>query len=148
MILKYFNIRCSAYFALILLNAMCPWELLASAGTFISVVGVYSVFLSLIYGIQICDYFLIRQQRVKLLDLYCPAPSGIYHYVRGVNSRAFTALVVGWALQLPGFVVTVNTSVSVPGHILLRFATGVGNQLHYLLYPVPTISADGRGRVR
>jgi NCS1 family nucleobase:cation symporter-1 len=41
---KYFNIRRGAYFALILSIAMCPWELLASAGTFISVMGACKYF--------------------------------------------------------------------------------------------------------
>jgi NCS1 family nucleobase:cation symporter-1 len=36
---KYFNIRRGSYLALIISIAMCPWELLASAGTFISVMG-------------------------------------------------------------------------------------------------------------
>lgn len=42
---KYLNIRRGAYISLILSIAMCPWQLLASAGTFISVMGAYSVFL-------------------------------------------------------------------------------------------------------
>lgn len=36
---KYFNIRRGSYFALVCSIVMCPWELLASAGTFISVMG-------------------------------------------------------------------------------------------------------------
>lgn len=42
---KYLNIRRGAYIALIISIAMCPWELLASASTFISVMSAYSVFL-------------------------------------------------------------------------------------------------------
>jgi len=111
---KYFNIRRGAYLALILSIAMCPWELLASAGTFISVMGAYSVFLGPMCGIQICDYFIIRSRRVKLSDLYSPSPSGIYYYVRGINPRAFAAWVCGWAPQLPGFIANVNPKISVP----------------------------------
>ncbi|KIX95714.1 uncharacterized protein Z520_08421 [Fonsecaea multimorphosa CBS 102226] len=111
---KYFNIRRGSYLALILSIAMCPWELLASAGTFISVMGAYSVFLGPMCGIQICDYFLVRSRRIKLSDLYRPSPSGIYYYFHGVNPRAFVAWVCGWAPQLPGFIAYVNPSVSVP----------------------------------
>jgi NCS1 family nucleobase:cation symporter-1 len=111
---KYFNIRRGAYLALVLSIAMCPWELLASAGTFISVMGAYSVFLGPMCGIQICDYFLIRQRRMKLSDLYTPSHTGIYYYFRGVNSRAFVAWVCGWAPQLPGFIADVSPSVTVP----------------------------------
>jgi NCS1 family nucleobase:cation symporter-1 len=42
---KYINIRRGAYVGLVLSIVMCPWELLASAGTFISVMSAYSVFL-------------------------------------------------------------------------------------------------------
>ncbi|EXJ88396.1 hypothetical protein A1O1_05326 [Capronia coronata CBS 617.96] len=111
---KFFNIRRGAYFALVLSIAMCPWELLASAGTFISVMSAYSVFLGPMCGIQICDYFLIRRRHVKLSDLYSPSSSGIYYYFHGFNLRAFAAWVCGWAPQLPGFIADVNASVTVP----------------------------------
>ncbi|KIW71751.1 hypothetical protein PV04_03885 [Phialophora macrospora] len=111
---KYFNIRRGAYLALVISIAMCPWELLASAGTFISVMGAYSVFLGPMCGIQICDYFIIRSRKMKLSDLYSPSPAGIYYYFRGVNPRAFAAWVCGWAPQLPGFVGNVNKSVTLP----------------------------------
>jgi nucleobase:cation symporter-1, NCS1 family len=39
------NIRRGAYVGLALSVAMCPWELLSSAATFISVLSAYSVFL-------------------------------------------------------------------------------------------------------
>ena len=124
---KYINIRRGAYIALILSIAMCPWELLSSASTFISVMGAYSVFLGPMCGIQICDYFVIRSRRMKLSDLYTPAPSGIYYYFHGVNPRAFVAWVVGWAPQLPGFIANVNTSVSV---------TQANMKMFYLAFPL------------
>lgn len=135
---KYFNIRRGAYFALVLSIAMCPWELLASAGTFISVMGAYSVFLGPMCGIQICDYFLIRGQRVKLTDLYTPSSSGIYYYFRGVNPRAFIAWVCGWAPQLPGFIANVNASVTVPKASMEMFylAFPLGMAISFTLYYV------------
>ncbi|EOD51179.1 putative ncs1 nucleoside transporter protein [Neofusicoccum parvum UCRNP2] len=110
----YLNIRRGAYVGLVLSIALCPWELLSSAATFISVLSAYSVFLGPMVGIQICDYWLVRRRRVKLSDLYHAGPSGIYYFVRGVNWRAFVAWVVGWAPQLPGFVHAVNEEISVP----------------------------------
>ncbi|EXJ78274.1 hypothetical protein A1O3_09435 [Capronia epimyces CBS 606.96] len=135
---KYFNIRRGAYFALVLSIAMCPWELLASAGTFISVMGAYSVFLGPMCGIQICDYFLIRRRRVKLSDLYTPSSSGIYYYFRGVNLRAFAAWVCGWAPQLPGFIANVNSSVSVPKASMEMFylAFPLGLAISFTIYYV------------
>ncbi|KAL2432210.1 Transporter aclS [Exophiala dermatitidis] len=124
---KYFNIRRGAYFALILSIAMCPWELLASAGTFISVMSAYSVFLGPMCGIQICDYFFIRRRLVKLTDLYSPSKSGLYYYFKGFNPRAFVAWVCGWAPQLPGFVANVNTTVTIPKASM---------EMYYLAFPL------------
>lgn len=69
---SYINIRRGAYVGLVLSIAMCPWELLASAGTFISVLGAYGVFLGPMTGIMVCDYFVLRRRRLKLSDLYHP----------------------------------------------------------------------------
>jgi NCS1 family nucleobase:cation symporter-1 len=87
-------------------------------------------------GIQICDYFFIRRQRVKLTDLYSPSPSGIYYYVRGVNPRAFVAWVCGWAPQLPGFIANVNPTVSVPRACMEMFylAFPLGLAISFTLY--------------
>lgn len=133
---KYLNIRRGAYAALIVTIAMCPWELLASAGTFISVMGAYSVFLGPMCGIQICDFFLIRSQKIKLTDLYTPSKTGIYFYFHGVNPRAFAAWVIGWTPQLPGFIANVNTSVHIPDACTKMFylAFPLGFAISFLVY--------------
>lgn len=133
---SYLNIRRGAYIALVVTIAMCPWELLASAGTFISVMGAYSVFLGPMCGIQICDFFLVRSQKLKLSDLYTPNRNGIYYYFHGVNPRAFAAWVVGWAPQLPGFIANVNKSVHIPHACTKMFylAFPVGFAISFLVY--------------
>lgn len=42
---SFINIRRGAYIGLVLSIAMCPWQLLSAASTFISVLSAYSVFL-------------------------------------------------------------------------------------------------------
>lgn len=42
---SFINIRRGAYVGLVLSCAMCPWQLLSAAATFISVLSAYSVFL-------------------------------------------------------------------------------------------------------
>ena len=124
---KYINIRRGAYIALVISIAMCPWELLASAGTFISVMSAYSVFLGPMCGIQICDYWIVRSKRLKLADMYDPHTDGFYWFYHGYNWRSFAAWVIGFAPQLPGFVASVNPSVSVP----------VGSmRMYYLAFPL------------
>lgn len=124
---SYINIRRGGYIALVLSIAMCPWQLLSSAATFISVLSAYSVFLGPMVGLQVCDYWIIRQRRIKLSDLYHRRTTSIYYFNKGFNWRAFVAWVVGWASQLPGFAHAITPSISVP----------VGcTRLYYLAFPL------------
>ncbi|KAK8857243.1 hypothetical protein PGQ11_013155 [Apiospora arundinis] len=110
----YIDIRRGAYIGLILSIAMCPWELLSSAGVFISVLSAYSVFLGPIVGIMVCEYWVLRKRRVKLSDLYHPGKSGLYYYWNGFNLRAFASWIVGWSYLIPGFIHNVNPAIGVP----------------------------------
>lgn len=124
---KYINIRRGAYIGLVISIAMCPWELLSSAGTFINVMSAYSVFLGPMCGIQICHYWLICHRCIKLSDLYDPHKGGIYYYAKGANYRSFVAWVVGWATQMPGFINAVNPNISVAKQL---------QELYYLAFPL------------
>ncbi|KAF2094737.1 NCS1 nucleoside transporter family protein [Rhizodiscina lignyota] len=124
---NFINIRRGAYIGLILSIALCPWELLSSAATFISVLSAYSVFLGPMVGIQIAEYWIIRRRRIKLSDLYHNRRSGIYYYFYGINWRSFVSWVVGWASQIPGFAHAVNKNIVVPAGC---------NELYYLAYPL------------
>ncbi|KAK8004504.1 hypothetical protein PG989_004223 [Apiospora arundinis] len=110
----YIDIRRGAYIGLVLSIVMCPWELLSSAGVFISVLSAYSVFLGPIVGIMVCEYWVLRQRRVKLSDLYHPGKSGLYYYWNGFNLRAFASWIVGWSYLIPGFIHNVNPAIGVP----------------------------------
>jgi NCS1 family nucleobase:cation symporter-1 len=124
---RFINIRRGAYIALVMSIALCPWDLLASAGTFLSVMSAYSVFLGPMCGLMIAEYWVIRSRTVKLSDLYHPDPKGIYYFWHGINWRSFAAWIIGFAPQLPGFIHAVNSNASVP----------VGcTELYYLAYPL------------
>lgn len=133
---KFINIRRGAYLGLVVSIAMCPWELLASAATFINVLSAYSVFLGPICGIMVCEYWVIRQRKIKLSDLYHPRPEGTYYYWKGINLRAYLAWVIGFASQLPGFVNAINPSIKVPiGCVRLYYlAFPLGFALSFLVY--------------
>ncbi|KAI9147473.1 Transporter aclS [Paramyrothecium foliicola] len=144
---SYINIRRGSYIALILSIAFCPWELLSTAAVFISVLSAYSVFLGPIIGIQICDYWLVRRQILKLSDLYHAKPEGIYYAYHGFNIRSFVAWVLGFATQLPGFAQNVTPSrvtVSRPWSELFYLAFPLGFTIsfvaHYIInrvFPPP-----------
>lgn len=124
---SYVNIRRGSYIGLVISIALCPWQLLSSAATFISVLNAYSVFLGPLTGIMVCEYWVLRQRRVKLTDLYHPRKEGLYHYWYGINWRSFLSWVIGWAYLIPGFAHAVTPHVTVP-----RACT----DLYYLAYPL------------
>jgi NCS1 family nucleobase:cation symporter-1 len=83
---------------------MQPWRLLADPSGYIFkwLVG-YSGGLGSIAGVMIADYWLVRQQRLKLGDLY--RTQGVYTYAGGWNWRAVAATLVGCTLAWIGLVV-------------------------------------------
>ncbi len=84
--------------------AMQPWRLLADASGYIFtwLLG-YSGGLGSIAGVLIADYWLVRQKRLKLEDLYLT--HGVYRYDRGWNWKAVAATIVGCSLAWGGLVV-------------------------------------------
>lgn len=81
--------------------AMQPWYVLSTFATYVFTwLGTYGTLLGPFDGIAIADYWLVRQKRLALAELY--APGGRYDYARGWNVRAVGALVVGWIPPLAG----------------------------------------------
>lgn len=124
---SYLNIRRGAYLGLILSIALCPWQLLSSAATFINVLSGYSVFLGPWVGIMVNDYWIIRRQTIKLSDLYSLRKDGIYQFWHGFNWRAYLAWSIGFSYLLPGFAHAVNENIIVP-----KACT----DLYYLAFPL------------
>src|SRR5687767_6079640 len=120
---------------------MMPWKLLASMGDYIFTwfIG-YSGLMGAIAGILICDYWVIRRQRLDLAGLF--KPEGPYTYSNGFNWRAVAALVVSIAPVVPGFIRAATTKggqVARPGifdtlYTNAWFVTfGIGFALYYVL---------------
>ena len=87
---------------------MMPWKVMASMGAYIFtwLIG-YSGLMGAIAGILICDYWVLRSQRLSLADLF--DPKGIYSYANGINWRAIIALVAAIAPVVPGFIRAATT---------------------------------------
>jgi NCS1 family nucleobase:cation symporter-1 len=87
---------------------MMPWKLMASMGAYIFtwLIG-YSGLMGAIAGILICDYWILRNQRLSLSDLF--ETDGIYSYTNGFNWRAMIALAVAIAPVVPGFIRAATT---------------------------------------
>ncbi|MFN2531813.1 MAG: NCS1 family nucleobase:cation symporter-1 [Pyrinomonadaceae bacterium] len=82
---------------------MMPWKIMASMGAYIFtwLIG-YSGLMGAIAGILICDYWVLRNQRLSLADLF--EPNGIYSYSKGFNWRAMITLFLAVAPVVPGFI--------------------------------------------
>jgi nucleobase:cation symporter-1, NCS1 family len=84
--------------------AMQPWYVLSTFATYIFTwLGTYGAMLGSFDGIAIADYWLVRQTRLDLAQLY--TSDGRYSYARGINIRAVIAVLVGWGLALLGLAV-------------------------------------------
>ena len=92
---------------------MMPWKLYGSyAGyVFTWLIG-YGSLMGAIGAIMICDYWVIRRQRLNLRELF--NPRGIYSYGSGFNWRAIVALVLAVIPCIPGFVNAVRNQGNVP----------------------------------
>lgn len=87
---------------------MMPWKLMSSMSEYIFtwLIG-YSGLMGAIAGILICDYWVLRRQRLDLAALY--DPRGRYSYSNGFNWRALVALVASILPVVPGFLRAATT---------------------------------------
>ena len=83
---------------------MQPWRLLADPSGYIFtwLLG-YSGGLGSIAGVLIADYWIVRDRRLRIEDLYLP--DGVYRYQAGWNLRAVAATLLGCALAWGGLVI-------------------------------------------
>jgi NCS1 family nucleobase:cation symporter-1 len=80
---------------------MQPWYVLSTFATYVFTwLGTYGTLLGPFDGIAIADYWLVRELRLDLFQLY--SHNGRYDYAGGWNLRAIGALVVGWIPPLIG----------------------------------------------
>jgi NCS1 family nucleobase:cation symporter-1 len=117
---------------------MMPWKLMGSMGAYIFtwLIG-YSGLMGAIAGILICDYWVLRRQRLDLAALF--DPHGRYSYSQGWNWRAMIALVAAIAPVVPGFLRAATTPggvVAQPGvfDTLYTYAWFVTFALGFILY--------------
>ncbi|KAE8142796.1 permease for cytosine/purines, uracil, thiamine, allantoin-domain-containing protein [Aspergillus pseudotamarii] len=133
---KYLNVKLLSY-------AICPWYLLSSAAVFIKFLSSYQIFLSAIAGILLCDYYLIRRGRLCIPEMYTMNPEGRYHYLRGINFRAFAVYLFSIAPSFYGFLnqLGVKGPLSIQRFYYVSYPTGlliafIGYYLTCLCFPI------------
>jgi NCS1 family nucleobase:cation symporter-1 len=104
---KKISFRTGGYITGVIGILMMPWKLVADPSGYIFtwLIG-YGALLGPIGGILIADYFVIRRCTLNLKELY--KPDGEYKYCNGFSFAAITALVLGAAPSLPGFLVNIG----------------------------------------
>ncbi len=92
-----------------------PWRLMSDMGAYIFtwLIG-YGALLGAIGGVMLADYYILRKMQLKTEDLY--TLNGEYSFGgSGFNWRAITALFVGIAPNVPGFLQAASKgSIQVP----------------------------------
>jgi NCS1 family nucleobase:cation symporter-1 len=120
---------------------MMPWKLMGSMGAYIFtwLIG-YSGLMGAIAGILICDYWVLRRQRLDLYDLF--QTRGRYTYGGGFNWRAVATLAAAVLPVVPGFLRAATTpggQIAAPGffdhlYTYAWFVTfAIGFVVYYLL---------------
>ena len=87
---------------------MMPWKLMATMGAYIFtwLIG-YSGLMGAIAGILICDYWVLRRQKLNLAALF--DSKGRYSYSKGFNWLAILALIIAIEPVIPGFIRAATT---------------------------------------
>lgn len=125
---RYINIRRGSYICAMVGLVMCPWHLLSDSNSFTTYLSAYSVFLSSIAGVMICDYYVVRKGYLQIHDLYSGKKTAPYYFTWGFHWRAYAAYIAGIAINAVGFAGAVGRQVPVAAqHIYdLNYFCGFG----------------------
>jgi len=86
-------------------------NLLSTSNNFTTYLSAYSVFLSSIAGVIICDYYVVRRGYLQIRDLYSAQHSSPYFFTFGFHWRGYTAYICGILINIVGFVGAIGKPV-------------------------------------
>jgi NCS1 family nucleobase:cation symporter-1 len=110
-----------------------PWNLYNNPDVIHYTLEVLGAFIGPLFGVLICDYYLVRKQKVIVDDLFTMSEHGTYFYTKGYHPAAIIATAVAAAVAM--FPVLAN---SLPGmHTAAQYSwfigCGIGFVVYYLL---------------
>jgi NCS1 family nucleobase:cation symporter-1 len=142
---RFINIRRGSYICALIGLAICPWNLLKDSNSFTTYLSAYSVFLSSIAGVIVCDYYWVRNGMYQIRDLYSGLKTGPYYFTYGFHWRAFAAYIAGIMINVVGFAGAVGTPVPKGAQYIynLNFFCGfiVSGLVYYALCRISPIPA-------
>ncbi|QPG73223.1 hypothetical protein FOA43_000530 [Brettanomyces nanus] len=110
---KYINIRRGAIIIMILSWPTQPWLFYNSDSVFLTVMSSFSIFITPLIAVFVCDFFLVRRGVIKLSDCYINSKESIYWFNNGFNWRSVISFLVGVAPGLPGLMNAANPSIKI-----------------------------------
>ncbi|WWD02374.1 hypothetical protein V865_000413 [Kwoniella europaea PYCC6329] len=135
---RYLSIRRGGYIAAIVGICINPWLLYKSPQTLTKFLAANGIFLACIAGPMISDYWLVRKGHIRINDLYVVDKKGWYWYSAGINWRGYLGMLCGFAINLPGFISTIQPSINVSQaamkiyYLLWLTGPGVSGLVYYL----------------
>lgn len=110
---KYINIFRATCIISIFCVVSTPWNIINNAAGLLAFLSGYSCLMGPLAGVMVCDYYIIKKQKLDIHEMY--HDRGIYWYSYGVNWRAFVAFVIGFGPLMPGFAKSINNDLDVGG---------------------------------
>lgn len=133
---KYINIRRGTFIIAVISILIQPWQILKNAGVFLNVLGSYGLFLGPMIGVFTCDYFFVRQQKLKLWDLYHATEESVYWYTKGFNWRAIVAWICGFVPGITGVASVNPATTGLPSGAIKVFQISfiIGYPIAFIIY--------------
>jgi NCS1 family nucleobase:cation symporter-1 len=148
---RYINIRRGGYICALVGIVMCPWELLKTSNKFTTYLSAYSVFLSSVAGVMVCDYYWVRKGFLDIKDLYSGKSTGSYYFWHGFNWRGYAAYILGIAVNIVGFAGAVGATVPIGATYIYNvnyfagfIVAAVSYKLFSHFFPIPALSPTGK----
>jgi NCS1 family nucleobase:cation symporter-1 len=110
---KYVNIFRGTCFICLFCVVSTPWNIIKNAAGLLAFLSGYSCLMGPLAGIMICDYYVIKQRKLNLHEMY--RDHGIYWYTGGFNLRAFASFFLAVGPLMPGFAKSIAVTLDVGG---------------------------------
>ncbi len=105
-------------------------------------VNILGAILAPVYGIMICDYYLVKRQQLDIQQLFSADPNGKYYYLKGWNQKALIAFGLGAVFSISSVLVPALSFLSGYAWVI---GAALGATFYYFLMdksPVPVSAAQ------
>jgi NCS1 family nucleobase:cation symporter-1 len=144
---RFINIRRGGYICALVGLVMCPWHLLSSTNSFTTYLSAYSVFLSSIAGVMVCDYYFVRKGYLEVKQLYSAKRTDSYYFTLGFHIKGYLAYIAGILINVVGFAGAIGREVPIAAKRIydLNYFTGfiIAAVVYWILckiWPIPATS--------